>query len=60
MYCNFCGRNFESIEGFEEVKRGSHHLIRCEVCVIHQREEEYDWQTELRGRGSRGSPPKTH
>ena len=60
MYCNFCGRNFEAKEGFEEVQRGCHRLIRCETCVMNQREEEYDWVTELRSRGSRGSRGQAH
>lgn len=51
MYCNFCGKNFERAEGFEEVRRGSDRLIRCESCVSEQRDEEYDWQVQVYGRG---------
>lgn len=55
MYCHFCGKNFESKEGFEEFQRNDQQLIRCEQCVHDQREEEYDWRTELKGRESRGT-----
>ena len=51
MFCNFCGNNFDSSEGFEEINRSGHHLTRCEKCVVNQREEEYDWRTEAYGRG---------
>lgn len=51
MFCNFCGKNFDSSEGFEEVSRGGHHYVRCEKCVYNQRDEEYDWHTEMYGRG---------
>ncbi len=50
MFCNFCGKNFDSSEGFEEAMRGRHHLIRCEKCVYHQAEEEYDWRAQMYGR----------
>jgi hypothetical protein len=53
MFCNFCGRNFDSAEGFEEVARAGHHLIRCEKCVYEQREEEYDYHTQTSGGGRR-------
>ena len=46
MFCNFCGKNFETNEGFEEVNRGAHHMVRCEKCIHDQREEEYDWRGE--------------
>lgn len=51
MFCNFCGKNFDTSEGFEEVNRSGHHLIRCEKCTYNQREEEYDWKAEMYGRG---------
>lgn len=49
MFCNFCGKNFETSEGFEEINRQGHHLVRCEKCVMNQREAEYDWRTEMYG-----------
>ncbi len=52
MYCNFCGKNFDSTEGFEEVTRSRHHLVRCEKCVYNQSEEEYDWRMQMYGRGN--------
>ncbi|MDD5216948.1 MAG: hypothetical protein PHN49_05195 [Candidatus Omnitrophica bacterium] len=58
MYCNFCGRNFETSEGFEEVKRQTDKLIRCEICVRDQVEEEYDWRNLAASRGSRGARSK--
>ncbi len=51
MYCHFCGKNFESSEGFEEVTRSGKRFIRCERCAMDQNEEEYDWQAEAHGRG---------
>ena len=51
MFCNFCGKNFDLTEGFEEVTRSGHHLVRCEKCVYHQAEEEYDWHMQMYGRG---------
>ena len=51
MFCNFCGKNFDSSEGFEEVTRNGHHYIRCEKCVYNQSEEEYDWCIQMYGRG---------
>jgi len=51
MFCNFCGKNFDASEGFEETARSGHQLIRCEKCVLSQRQEEYDWRTEIYGRG---------
>jgi len=51
MFCNFCGKNFEASEGFEETNRHGHHLVRCDKCVYTQREEEYDWRAEMYGRG---------
>lgn len=46
MFCHFCGKNFESVEGFEEVKHGLHQLIRCEKCSGEQSEDEYDWRSD--------------
>ncbi len=52
MFCNFCGKNFEASEGFEDIsRRGGHHLTRCEKCVYNQAETEYDWHHEIQGRG---------
>jgi len=59
MVCSFCGRNFEPVEGFEEFKRHGHHLVRCEECIWEWREEEYNWKTEMRARGSRGTRART-
>ncbi|HLD50042.1 MAG TPA: hypothetical protein VJC08_02475 [bacterium] len=53
MFCNFCGKNFDSSEGFEEATRSGHHYIRCEKCVYHQAEEQYDWRAQMYGRGRR-------
>ena len=50
MFCNFCGKNFDPTEGFEEATRSGHHLIRCEKCVVHQAEEQYDWRLQVHGR----------
>lgn len=55
MFCNFCGKNFDPSEGFEEVTRNGHHLVRCEKCVYNQAEEEYDWHVQMYGRGARSS-----
>ena len=55
MFCNFCGKNFDPSEGFEEVTRSGHHLVKCEKCVYNQAEEEYDWHMQMYGRGSRPS-----
>lgn len=52
MFCNFCGKNFDTSEGFEEITRAGHHFTRCEKCVYEQREEEYDWSTTMYGRFS--------
>ncbi len=54
MFCNFCGKNFDPSEGFEEVTRSGHHLVRCEKCVYNQSEEEYDWHVQMYGRGHQG------
>ncbi len=51
MFCNFCGKNFDSNEGFEEAVRSGHHYIRCEKCVYNQAEEPYDWRIQMYGRG---------
>ena len=53
MFCNFCGKNFDSSEGFEETTRSGHHYIRCEKCVYNQAEEQYDWHLQMYGRGQR-------
>ncbi len=63
MFCNFCGKNFDPTEGFEEVNRAGHHMTRCEKCVYEKREEEYDWSATMFGRfqnqqGGRTSPPE--
>ena len=50
MFCNFCGKNFDSSEGFEEVSRGGHHYVRCEKCVYNHHDEEYDWRITMYGR----------
>ncbi len=71
MFCNFCGKNFESMEGFEDVSRSGQHLVRCEKCIHEQREEEYDWRSEHAARthptlgnssrtGSRGRSNQGH
>ncbi len=57
MFCNFCGKNFDASEGCEETNRHGHHLTRCEKCVQGQREEEYDWHTEMYGRGHQMQKP---
>lgn len=49
MFCNFCGKNFDPSEGFDEVSRSGHHMIRCEKCVYNQSEREYDWHLEMYG-----------
>ena len=54
MFCNFCGKNFDSSEGFEEVSRGGHHYVRCEKCVYNQHDEEYDWRIQMYGRQAQG------
>ena len=51
MFCNFCGKNFDSSEGFEEVTRSAHHYVRCEKCAYNQAEEQYDWRVQTYGRG---------
>jgi ribosomal protein L24E len=56
MYCNFCGRNFEPPEGFEEVHKHGNYLVRCEACALEQREEEYDWKEESYGRSNPSEP----
>ncbi|MBN1688754.1 MAG: hypothetical protein JW893_06600 [Candidatus Omnitrophica bacterium] len=50
MYCYFCGRNFEAVEGFEEIRNHRNRFIRCESCSMEQREEEYNWQMNSEGR----------
>jgi len=54
MFCNFCGKNFDSSEGFEEVTRSGHHYVRCEKCVYENQEVEYDWSEVMYGRFSKG------
>jgi len=49
MFCNFCGKNFDPSEGFEEVSRSGHHYVRCEKCVYEQQEVEYDWHATMYG-----------
>ena len=49
MFCNFCGKNFDPSEGFEEVSKSGHHMVKCEKCVYNQSEREYDWQLEMYG-----------
>ena len=51
MFCNFCGKNFDSTEGFEDIARAGHHFTRCEKCNYEQREAEYDWRNEITRRG---------
>lgn len=49
MFCNFCGKNFDPSEGFEEISRAGHYMVRCEKCVCNQSEREYDWRAEMYG-----------
>lgn len=58
MFCDFCGKNFDRTDGFEEVTRSGHHLIRCEKCVYDKKEEEYDWHVMTYGRARRTPPRK--
>ena len=58
MFCNFCGKNFDASEGFEEVSRGGHHFVRCEKCVLCNTESEYDWHLEMYGR-AKSKPHRT-
>lgn len=61
MFCNFCGKNFDASEGFEETIHSGHHFVRCEKCVLCNTEEEYDWRREMYGRSSarqRSGEPK--
>ena len=51
MYCNFCGKNFDYTEGFEEISRSGHQYVRCEKCVQGHMETEFDWHREMYGRG---------
>ena len=51
MFCNFCGKNFDKQEGFEEVVHAGHHLVRCDKCVMNHEEVEYDWKVQMYGRG---------
>ncbi len=53
MFCNFCGKNFEPMEGFEEVRRKGDSLLRCEQCSHEQNETEYDWKSDAYGAGAR-------
>lgn len=50
MFCQFCGKNFDPSEGFEEVTRGGHHFVRCEKCAYEKSEVEYDWHVQMYGR----------
>ncbi len=59
MFCNFCGKNFDASEGFEEVTRAGHHYVRCEKCVYERQEEEYDWSSVMFGRFSRSPIDKS-
>lgn len=59
MFCNFCGKNFDATEGFEEVSRSGHHYVRCEKCVYERHEEEYDWSAVMFGRFSNTNPQKS-
>lgn len=49
MYCNFCGKNFDAKEGFEEVSRAGHHMVRCDKCCYSNEEREFDWKAEMYG-----------
>ena len=49
MFCNFCGKNFDTSEGFEEVTRSGHHYVRCEKCNYENQEVEYDWSAVMYG-----------
>lgn len=59
MFCNFCGKNFDTSEGFEEVTRSGHHYVRCEKCVYENQEVEYDWSAVMYGRFSKGPTSST-
>jgi hypothetical protein len=54
MFCNFCGKNFDASEGFEDVSRSGHHMTKCEKCVHAQSEAEYDWRVEIPARWNQG------
>ena len=49
MFCQFCGKNFDTSEGFEEVTRSGHHYVRCEKCAYENQEVEYDWSAVMYG-----------
>ncbi len=55
MYCNFCGKNFDTKDGFEEVSRAGHHMVRCDKCTYSGEEREFDWRAEMYGPGGSGS-----
>jgi hypothetical protein len=59
MFCNFCGKNFDTSEGFEEVTRSGHHYVRCEKCTYENQEVEYDWSAVMYGRFSKDSAGNT-
>lgn len=53
MYCNFCGKNFDTQEGSEDVIINGHHLVRCDKCSYTNEQVEYDWHVQMYGRGQR-------
>jgi len=60
MFCNFCGKNLDSAEGFEEISRHGRHYTRCGKCTYEQREEEYDWRAQVSARGRGQSSSRGH
>ena len=56
MYCNFCGKNFDAKDGFEEVSRAGHHMVRCDKCTYNCEEREFDWRMEMYGVTSHSAP----
>ncbi len=56
--CHFCGRNFETREGGEDIQRHGRYLVRCEQCHQEKKEDEYDWKTANHSWSGRGSPRK--
>ncbi len=55
MYCNFCGKNFDTQEGSEDVVVGGHHLVRCDKCSYTNEQVEFDWRIQMYGRGQRAT-----
>lgn len=59
MFCHFCGKNFDATEGFDDLSRSGHHLVRCEKCAYSNMEDEYDWRREIARRGRQSSNTQT-